>query len=258
MIRRIFAIAQIAVLETIHKKHVYVLGLILLAFYFLLGRFEFFNLGKDASFVRLVPLTGIQFVGLLVAVLAAARQLPDETAQKTILPMLAKPISRFEFLLGKFGGVLAVTVVAMAALAGLFQFMLTSRGVTLDRVYWQAVYLQALQMCVMISLVLCLSTLLSYAATVVVSLLAYYLLGTAGSTLEDMIYVGEIPHGFVWFYKSLLLAMPRLDLFNITKAVVHGSAERPWTVVIPFTAYAAVYSLLFLMIGALRFRRKDL
>lgn len=258
MIRRVFAIAQITVLETLWKKHPYVLMVVLLGVYYFFGRFDFFSLGSEASFMRLVPLTGITLLGVLISVFAASRQFPEEIAQKTIFPLLAKPVSRFEYLLGKFLGVCLVAGTALFALAGVFYLMLTSKGIVLNQVFWQAVVLAVLQIFVFIALVIALSTMMSHAATVVMSFLLYYLLGSAGSTLEDLIYVGAIPSQLSWFYKGLLLALPRFDLFNISKAVLHDAPARPWSILIPFLAYAACYSLVFLLIGGAVLRKKDL
>jgi ABC-type transport system involved in multi-copper enzyme maturation permease subunit len=177
---------------------------------------------------------------------------------KTIFPLLAKPVTRFEFLMGKFVGVCLVVGSALFAIAAVFYFMLSSKGIQLNQIFWQAVFLQVLQIFVFIALVITLSTLMSHAATIVSSFLLYNLLGSAGSTLEDLVYTQAVPQQFAWFYKGLLWVIPRFDLFNISKAVLHDAAPRPWTVTLPFVAYALCYSVAFLLIGGMVLRKKDL
>lgn len=258
MIRRIAAISQITVLETLSKKHLYILILILIGIYFYFGRMDFFGLGMEASFIKLVPLTGISIFALVVTILATARQIPDERQNKTIFPLLAKPVSRFEFLAGKFLGVSSMVVFTILVTATLFYFLLSAKGVKFNALYWQAIVLQCLQFCVFISIVLALSTVLSHAATVVLAFLLFYLLGSAGSTLEDMLFSDSFPDQMRGLYQGLLAALPRLDLFNITKAVIHDLPPQSWVIVLPFVGYAAAASLVFLLIGSLLFRRKDL
>jgi ABC-type transport system involved in multi-copper enzyme maturation permease subunit len=256
--RRVMAVCTITILETLSRKHVYVLLLILAGVYLSFGRLEFFDLGVQSGFAKLIPVTGIALFGVIVAVFASARQVGDEISQRTIYPLLAKPLSRFEFLIGKLFGIGIVMSVAIVALAAVFQVILESKGIDLNKVYWQAVTLQILQMWIMISLVLTLSVFLNKDATIVLGFLLYYLLGSAGATLEDMLYVGAFPSMLEPFYRALLFVTPRLDLFNISKAVLHDAVPQPWSIVIPFLAYAACSCTLLLAIGALVFRRKDL
>lgn len=261
MIRRMLAIAQITIFETLSRKHLYVLLIVMLAIYFYFGRLEFFNLGKDASFLKLIPITGLSLFGLIVSIFAAARQLPDEIAQKTVFPLLAKPVTRLEFVTGKFAGVWIVTALSMAAVAAMFAAMLWLKGIALNQIFWQAAFLQTLQMACIIAMVLMLSTVLSQAANLVLSFLLYYLLGSAGATLEDMLYAKAFPKGLEWMqypYTGLSYLLPRLDLFNISKAVVHDAQPKPWTIVLPFLGYATAVSAVFLVLAAVLFRRKDL
>lgn len=258
MIRRILAVARVTVLETLWRKHVYVLLLLIAGVYYFFGRMEFFDLGAEATFVKLIPITAMALFGVIVATFAAARQVPDEIAQRTIFPLLAKPLTRFEFLLGKFVGTASVLTVAMMALAGVFFVLLASKGVALDSVFWQAIVLQVLAVWVYLAVVLALSTFFSYAATVVLAFLLFYLFGSAGSTLEDLLFVGALPHGLEWFYKGILWLLPRLDLFNISKAVLHEGKPLPWTIVLPFLAYSCSYCIALLFIASIAFRRKDL
>jgi ABC-type transport system involved in multi-copper enzyme maturation permease subunit len=258
MIRRIAAVAQITVLESLSKKHLYILLLLIVGVYFYFGRMNFFNLGVEASFLKLIPLIGLSAFGLVISIFASARQITLEREQKTIFPLLAKPLTRFEFLAGKFAGVMSMTLFAVGLLSAVFYFLLSSRGVAFSRIYWQAVLLLLLQLCVFVSLVLALSTVMSHVATVVMGFLLYYLLGTAGATLEDMLFAHAFPAGFEWFYKGILILMPRLDLFNISKAVIHDQKPQSWIIVLPFIGYSAFCSLVFLGIGGLLFRRKDL
>lgn len=256
--KRILSVAQITVLETIARKQMYVLLILLIGIYLYFSRLSFFDLSAEASFIKLIPITGISLFGLIVTVFAAVRQLPDEISQKTIFPLLAKPLTRFQFLTGKYVGVSAIVSFAMLVLAAAFHVMLHLKGIRLTRIYWQAVILLCLQMSTFAALVILLSTMVSQAANTVLSFLLFYLLGNAGSTLEDMIYMQALPPGATWFYKAILAVTPRLDLFNISKAVMHDSDPRSWAIILPFLAYAICCSLVFLGIATLLFRKKDL
>lgn len=61
----------------------------------------------------------ISFFGIAVAVVIGATSLHRELDQKTIFPILARPIARGEYLVGKYLGTLLVLAVFVAAYAGL-------------------------------------------------------------------------------------------------------------------------------------------
>lgn len=60
----------------------------------------------------------ISFFGIAVAIVIGATSLHRELDQKTIFPILARPVARWEYLLGKYVGTLLVMGVFVAAYAG--------------------------------------------------------------------------------------------------------------------------------------------
>lgn len=66
----------------------------------------------------------------LLAVLATARLLPQDIEDRTAYTILAKPVSRFEYLTGKLLGVLVLLAISLAAMSALFFIVLTLREQT--------------------------------------------------------------------------------------------------------------------------------
>ena len=70
-------------------------------------------------------LSAISLIGLLIAVFTGVGLVSKEIDKRTLHAVLAKPLRRWEFLLGKFTGlVLTLTVNTAAMAAGLFLAML--------------------------------------------------------------------------------------------------------------------------------------
>ncbi len=67
----------------------------------------------------------ISLYALVVAIVIAATSLYRELEQKTIFPILARPISRAEYLLGKYLGTLLTHAVIIAADAAVVIFILS-------------------------------------------------------------------------------------------------------------------------------------
>lgn len=97
------------------------LGLLLLfAWVFI----PYFTLGDDALMIRDIGNDTIMFFAVLFGTLAASMSVSDEIEGKTAVTMMSKPVSRRQFLLGKFGGILLAGLLMYVVLGTWFQGML--------------------------------------------------------------------------------------------------------------------------------------
>jgi len=62
----------------------------------------------------------ISVISTLIAIVGTAQLLPSEVENRTIYTILAKPVRRFEFLLGKFYGSVLLLVLSMVAMSLMF------------------------------------------------------------------------------------------------------------------------------------------
>ena len=126
-LRRIFAICTNTVTELARLKVFYFLlffGLILIGGSVFLARFSFqqeFQILKDIS------LGTMSIFSSLLAIIATARLIPQDIEDRTIYSILAKPVPRFEYLLGKLGGVLLLLGITIATMSALFLVVLYTR-----------------------------------------------------------------------------------------------------------------------------------
>src|SRR5947199_3967045 len=115
---RIYAITINTVTELTRLKVFYVLlifALLLIGSSIFMAQFSFqqeFQILKDVS------LGAISLFTSLLAIVATARLLPQDIEDRTVYTILAKPVPRLEYVLGKISGVLlllAITTVVMGA-----------------------------------------------------------------------------------------------------------------------------------------------
>jgi len=112
-----YAIATNTFKEGVRQPVFYVLVaggcvLMLLSVYFTL-----FSFGEEAKLVKDMGLATITLFGLIVALFTSSGVISDEIEKKTVLTVLCKPVTRTEFVLGKFFGIVAAAFAAMAVLA---------------------------------------------------------------------------------------------------------------------------------------------
>src|ERR1700721_792941 len=103
---RIFAITTNTLTELTRQKVFYVLlifALVLIGSSVFMARFTFqqeFQILKDIS------LGAMSIFSSLLAIVATARLIPQDIEDRTIYTILAKPVPRFEYVLGKLCGIL--------------------------------------------------------------------------------------------------------------------------------------------------------
>jgi ABC-type transport system involved in multi-copper enzyme maturation permease subunit len=126
---RIAALALNTFREAVRNKVLYILllfalGLLTLTYFFSQGA-----LHEQLRVIRDVGLVGIELVGALIAIFIGVNLVYKELDRKTVFALIPKPIHRWEFVLGKYVGMLLTLAVLMAIMA-VTLFIVLSLGVT--------------------------------------------------------------------------------------------------------------------------------
>ncbi len=252
---RILTIAWAVWLEMIRRKDLYVLLILLLALLFVLMAMNIFGLGAVVRYVADVGLLFAWVFSVVLSVSMAARHLPQEESKGTIYPLLAKPITRIELILGKWLG----TWTAPAAATVLFYVVIFSmvilRGGTFDRgCMLQALLLHLTALSCVSAIALALSTRMTYGAA---AAMAYLFIGAAFMITPR---VPELVVGEKGFALNALLALyygfPHLELFDLRQRVVHDWGPAPWGVVLQVFVYGVIWTAVLLLLAWLSYRRK--
>jgi len=124
---RIYAITSNTVTELTRLKVFYVLlvfALVLIGSSIFMAQFSFqqeFQILKDVS------LGAISLFTSLLAIVATARLLPQDIEDRTLYTILAKPVPRFEYVLGRISGVLVLLAISTLVMGAAFVLVLYLR-----------------------------------------------------------------------------------------------------------------------------------
>ena len=271
-IGRVVAICSNTLTELIRLKIFYFLllfGLILIGSSVALARFSFqqeFQILKDIS------LGAISIFTSILAIIATARLIPQEIEERTIYSILAKPVSRLEYLIGKLAGLLLLLGIAVAIMAALFLVVMYTReqavlhdtarqmaGAPGDQVdqalnavraavfnpnLAPAIAIIYIKACLLASLTLFVSTFATTNVFTVVVMVFVYLIGHLQATAREY-WLHE--HGVGWISQLLLavvaLVFPDLQMFNVVDEAVLGT-------VIPLAIFAkaAVIGIFYIIV----------
>ena len=131
MIRRITAITAVTWTELVRLKVFYFLiifALLVIGNSFFLARFSF---EEEFQMLKDIALGAMSVFSSLLAILATATLLPKDIEDRTIYTVLAKPVSRTEYLLGKLSGVFLLLTLAVLLMGAVFAAVLLLRTQTL-------------------------------------------------------------------------------------------------------------------------------
>jgi ABC-type transport system involved in multi-copper enzyme maturation permease subunit len=216
------------------------------------------SIGIEDLVIKSLGLSAISVIGLLIAVFIGVGLVYKEMDKRTLYALLAKPVRRWEFLLGKFGGlVLTLAVNTMAMAAGLFAALLYVKHnlERSDAVLLIAIYFILLKL----TLVVALALLFSCYSTPLLAILYTSALYIAGLFVEEMRTFHSTTANPLMeaLLRGLSYLLPNFENFNVMAAATHGR-EIPGALVLQNTVYAVLYSVIVLLVAAAVFSRRNL
>ena len=203
-------------------------------------------------------LSAISLIGLLIAVFTGVGLVSKEIDKRTLHAVLAKPLRRWEFLLGKFSGLVLTLAVNTSAMgAGLFLAMLFVKHtiVRADAVVLVAVYFILLKL----ALVVALAMLFSCFTSPLLAILFTTGLYVAGLFVAQMqqLQSTQLNPQFQKLFSVLAYVLPNFGNYDVMGAAAHGRSIAA-SLIAQTTLYTLVYCTLVLSIAAVIFSRKDL
>ena len=216
------------------------------------------SIGIEQIVIVTLGLSAISVIGLLIAVFIGVGLVSKEMDKRTLYALLAKPVRRWEFLLGKFGGLLLTLAVNTAAMAaGLFAALAYVKHslARADAAVLVAVYFILLKL----ALVVALALLFSCYTTPLLAILFTAGLYVSGLFVTQMRgFQGEtMPPALQTFLRWLSYLLPNFENFDVMGIAAHGEAI-PGSLVLRNTAYAAVYCVILLTAAAAIFSKRNL
>ncbi len=257
---RIFAIAHNTFREAVRNKILHSLlffAIVLIISALALGEL---TLGEQVRLTRDLGLYGIDIFGVLIAIFLGVNLLYKELSLKTIYTILPKPLHRFEFVAGKWLGMLVTLAIQFAVMGAVLYFALFLQDADFELQTAKALFLLYLNVMVVTSIALVFSSFSSPFLSGILTLGVF----VVGRSISDLQMIGNRAGGMT---KSLVQAsthvIPNLNLFFPSGTIV--GAERVTVngqfvnaaYLFDTTIYGVGYSLIALFVAILIFNRRD-
>jgi hypothetical protein len=283
---RIYAITINTVTELTRLKVFYVLlvfALVLIGSSIFMAQFSFqqeFQILKDVS------LGAISIFTSLLAIVATARLLPQDLEDRTLYTILAKPVPRFEYVLGKISGVLLLLAISTVLMGVAFVLVLYMReqavihatmrqmsGAPPDQVadalrvirssafsidIFPGIVIIYLKACLLAALTLFVSTFATSNIFTIVVMAFIYFIGHLEATAREY-WLQEHSSGLIArvFLAVVALVFPDLQAFNLVDDIVAGTAIS-LTLFTKTAVLGVFYTTIYTLLAAFVFYGKEL
>ena len=251
---RIVTIAHNTIREAIRNKLLYTLlffAIALIGTGVLISSLSYVERGR---ILQDVGLAAIRLMSVGIGVFVGVGLIHGEVERRTIYTILSKPVSRVEFLLGKYVGLVLTTWLMLVVMGAAFVAVSLGAGAPLDSGYLIAFGLIGMELVVMVAV----ATLFSAFTTPMLASLfttGVYLLGHLSRDLRQLGEQAET-ESLRPVADFLFRTLPDLESFNRTIEAVHQlpipASEVAWAVV-----YGLGYATALLILASTVFARRD-
>ncbi|MBI5746046.1 MAG: ABC transporter permease [Nitrospirae bacterium] len=212
------------------------------------------TIGEQSKIIMDIGLASINIFGILIAIFVGIGLVSKEIEKKTIYTIISKPIYRYQFLLGKYLGLLITLFVNTSIMViGFFAVLLImSYNITPDMI--KAILLIYVEMMVVTAVALMFSTFTTSALSAIFTISIYVI----GHLLGDLkAFAAKLGNPvMVFMMDALYYILPNLENFNIKGEVVHNIALDPSFIVMS-VLYGLLYITMILLSSVIIFQRRD-
>jgi ABC-type transport system involved in multi-copper enzyme maturation permease subunit len=254
-IGRIFAIAANVFREVIRDRVLYLIGLFSL---FLVACFRLVPevaATTENKIILDLGLAAMHLLGLVVAIFVGTGLVNKEIEKRTVLVLMAKPISRTEFIVGKHLGLTAVLAVLVAAMTAIFIALLSFNRVAYPLF---SLLVSSLFLWLQLSLIAAIAIAFGVFTGSLLATLLTFMAFLMGSFSANLVTLGAQSKDatITAVTRNLYLVLPDLSRLDLKNQAVY-SLLPPVNTLLLNAGYGVLYIILLLAIATLLFSRRE-
>jgi ABC-type transport system involved in multi-copper enzyme maturation permease subunit len=217
--------------------------------------FGMLTVGDEAKIIKDIGLASMQFFSMLIAVMMSMILISREVDNRTVFNILAKPVRRWQFIVGKYLGLVSIVAANLLLITIVLILMVLIVVGELDLMLFFAAAMTLLEMLVLAAF----ATLFAVLTRPILGSLMTLAVFVVGQMSADLwLLARQVPGALARSVIAVVYyLLPNLERFNFRTEVVH---DLPITGVA--VAWAVVYAVAFvavvLLLAILRFEGKDL
>jgi len=256
MISRLTAITLNTFREAVRDRVLYNLILFVLLLVASAPLFGQISIGMERLILVNVGLSSISLFGVIIAIFIGIGLVSKEIEKKTLYTILSRPVRRWEFILGKYLGLVMTLVVNTALMTvGFYIALMFTNGLhKTDALLLVAIYFTVLQFLIVTALTVLFST---FSSPIFSAIFAFALF-VIGTFAEDLKNFAAISKGAAKLLATAAAyVMPNFASLNIIAQTAHDQGVGGRLILFN-TLYALLYSASAVAAAVLIFERRNL
>lgn len=211
--------------------------------------------GQEARTIVNFGLSSMLLFGAFISIFVGVGLVSKEIEKRTTYAIFSKPVSRGEFIIGKYLGLcltLAVNILIMGL--GVSLALLYVGGGNLAWSIWGTIFLIFLELTILTASAIVFSSFSSPALSALLTFFVF-IIGNFSSSLRDLANsLGTIAAQY--FFSAIYYLLPNLSHFSFITNASHGDLP-PFSMIAAAAAYAFAFDLILLAITVFIFNRRN-
>jgi len=254
---RIFVIARNVFQEVIRDRILYIVGFYAVILAVAIRLLPEFAATTENKIFLDFGLVAMSIIGLIVAIFVGTGMVNKEIEKRTILVLIAKPVSRSEFITGKYLGLLAVLAVLIATMTAIYLGFLQFSNISYSAV---SILVAAIFLFLQLTLITAMAITFGVFTSSLLAITLTFAVYLMGNVTQDLLQFGRLSHnpGIERLTQALYLILPDLSRLDLKNEAVYGvRALSDTTILIANAGYGLLYSVMLLAIAILIFSQRE-
>ncbi len=252
------ALAKVTFIESVRNRILYIILLFGIVFIVAARTMGYISSGSQTrQMVVVAGMSGMTLFGFIIALFSGMSLFQKELSERTIYTILSKPVRRYQFIIGKYAGLMLLYSLIIGLMGAIFlmYFLISGGELTVEIFYYFILLLAELSLVTAIAVFFSLLTspMFSVAAT-----FCLFAAGNAMNTIFDrVLYLDKSNILGRYFIIGAHMVLPNFYNFNITSEIVNNYSI-PFIRIAMVCSYGILFSAFFLYISVLVFEKKRL
>jgi len=252
---RVWAIGTNVFREVFRERVLYVAALFGVALVIAVLLLNEVSGGAEGKISLDAGLAGITLLGLTVAAFMGAGLINKEIEKKTALVLMAKPMSRSEFIVGKHLGLTSILGVLVLLMNLMLFGVMTWRGIPFS---WTTLTVSGLYLVLELSLITAVALLFGVFTSSLIATVLTFAVYLMGHSSKDLVQLSQTikTESVKNIVKGIYLIFPDLSRLDFKNQAVYGLSPDSGAMVLN-AGYGVLYIILLLAIASLIFSRRE-
>ena len=254
-LRRIFTIASNVFLEIVRDRILYIIGIFALVMVAAIRLLPEVSAGLESKITLDLGLAMISLLSLLITIFVSTNLVNKEIEKRTVYLLVAKPVSRFELILGKHLGISGVVALLMAGMTLFYGGILSFNRIPYPL---GSIVVSVLFLVLQLSLIAAFGILFGVFTSSLLAILLTFGVYVMGSLSRDLLALGKLSENPILeqFTRGLYVILPDLARLDLKNEAVYGYLPSP-TLLITNAGYGILYVVLLLSLATAIFWKRE-